>query len=476
VLLTRASGARTMGLMTAKPDTGRPGQGAETDGRAVLIETYGCQMNLYDSGVLEALLQNRGFAITRDFERADVIVLNTCAIREHAEQRVIGRLGELSRYRRDNPKLSFAVVGCMAQNLGAEITRQVPYVDYVLGPDQFFRLPEYLLQKPAGRPIINLDRGAFDYETVLPVGENAWANFVTISRGCDNICAYCVVPSTRGHQRNRPPEEIVAEVEGLAKNGNLEVTLLGQNVNAWVHRGRRFDWLIGRVSETSIRRIRFMTSHPKDMTPDIVAALAGYPKLCEHFHLPMQSGSSAVLRRMQRQYTREHYLDLIAAVRRHFPAASITTDIIVGFCGETEAEFAETLTAVEAAGFDSAFMFNYSVRPGTFAAQHLPDDVPEPVKNERLARLIELQKAQARARNQHLVGTRQEVLVDGHARRDGELLKGKTRTNKTVLFAGDDALLGQLLAVEITAADAWTLHGRCAAEQIHLHPAVAPAT
>lgn len=449
-----------------------PGDGG---GRTVLIETYGCQMNLYDSGVLEALLRNRGFDITYDHASADVIVLNTCAIREHAEQRVIGRLGELSRHQRTNPELSFAVIGCMAQNLGEKLPERVPFVDYVLGPDQFFRLPDYLLQKPVAGPIINLERGTFDYESVLPVGENPWTNFVTISRGCDNICAYCVVPSTRGHQRNRPVNEIVLEVQGLAEQGTVEVTLLGQNVNAWVHRGSRFDALVGAVSTTDIRRIRFLTSHPKDMTPDVVAALADHPKLCEHFHLPMQSGSSAVLERMRRQYTRDQYLELIAAVRRHFPTASITTDIIVGFCHESEEEFEATLHAVREASFDSAFMFNYSVRPGTYAALHMPDDVPDAVKTERLMRLIDLQKEQARLNNEGLVNTSQEVLVDGFARRDSSLLKGKTRTNKTVLFCGPKSLLGEMVTVEITRADAWTLHGQLPARQIHLRASAVPA-
>ena len=426
---------------------------------SVLIETYGCQMNLYDSGVLEALLRNRGFEMTRDHAAADVIVLNTCAIREHAESRVIGRLGELSKYRRDNPDLRFAVIGCMAQNLGEAIPRQAPYVDYVLGPDQFYRLPEYLARDPESFPVINLERGTFDYERVLPVNENPWINFVTISRGCDNICAYCVVPRTRGHQRNRPPEEIVAEVEGLARQGTVEVMLLGQNVNTWVHRGQRFDDLIGRVSRTDIQRVRFMTSHPKDMTPDIVARLASYPKLCEHFHLPIQSGSSQVLSRMRRQYTRRHYLELVESVRRHFPHASITTDIIVGFCGETEAEFEETLSAVDESQFDSAFMFNYSVRPGTFAAEHLPDDVPESTKQARLSRLIELQQRQAEENNRRLVGQTLEVLVDGPSRRDPERFKGKTRTNKTVVLDGQTDLLGRLVQVRITQTDAWTLHG-----------------
>jgi tRNA-2-methylthio-N6-dimethylallyladenosine synthase len=320
-------------------------------------------------------------------------------------------------------------------------------------------LPEYLLYSRRNGPIINLERGTFDYESVLPVGENTWTNFVTISRGCDNICAYCVVPSTRGHQRNRAPEEITSEVQGLAEQGVVEVMLLGQNVNAWVYRGRRFDDLVRDVQRTDIRRIRFMTSHPKDMTPEIIERLSENSKLCEHFHLPMQSGSSRVLERMRRQYTREHYLGLIDAVREHFPNASITTDIIVGFCGETEDDFNETLSAVEAAQFDSAFMFNYSVRPGTFAAETMPDDVPEVTKNERLARLIALQQVQARDINRKLIGKAQEVLVDGLSKRDQSVLKGKTRTNKTVLLQGSDALLGRVVTARITDADAWTLHG-----------------
>jgi tRNA-2-methylthio-N6-dimethylallyladenosine synthase len=426
---------------------------------SVLIETYGCQMNLYDSGILEALLRNRGFDITRDHAAADVIVLNTCAIREHAEQRVFGRLGELSRFRRDNPDLRFAVVGCMAQNLGEKIPRQMPYVDYVLGPDQFFRLPEYLADTAQSDPVVNLDRGQFDYERVLPVSENPWLNHVTISRGCDNICAYCVVPFTRGHQRNRPPDEIIAEVQGLAQQGTVEVMLLGQNVNAWVYRGLRFDELVAAVGKTDIQRIRFMTSHPKDMTPEIVARLSECEKLCPHFHLPMQSGSSAVLSRMKRQYTREHYLTLIDAVRQYFPRASVTTDVIVGFCGETDAEFEETLSAVREARFDSAFMFNYSVRPGTYAAEHMPNDVAEPIKTARLTRLIELQKDLAVSANQNLLGQTVEILVDGPSKRSPDRFKGKTRTHKTVLVDGSPELLGQLVHVKITGADAWTLHG-----------------
>ena len=425
----------------------------------VLIETYGCQMNLYDSGILESLLRNRGFELTTDHARADLMVLNTCAIREHAEQRVLGRLGELARYRGDNPHLRFAVVGCMAQHLGQRIAQLSPYVDYVLGPDQFFRLPEYLSLPHENYPVVNLDRGRFDYERVLPASDNPWVNYVTISRGCDNVCAYCVVPSTRGHQRNRPPEEIVAEVQGLAERGTVEVMLLGQNVNAWVHRGRRFDDLVCAVAETDIRRIRFMTSHPKDMTPEIVERLSGCAKLCGHFHLPVQSGANAVLSRMRRQYTREHYLAVADAVRRHFPGASLTTDLIVGFCGETEEEFEETLGLVREVQFDSAFMFNYSVRPGTYAAEALPDDVPEAVKTARLARLIDLQKAMALRANRKLVGRTVEVLVDGISRRSAAKMKGRTRELKTVLVDARPEWPGRLLDVRVDRADAWTLHG-----------------
>lgn len=432
--------------------TGRP--------ETVLIETYGCQMNLYDSGVLEALFRNRGFEVTREHAEADLIVLNTCAIRDHAEQRVLGRLGELLRYRADNPELRFAVVGCMAQNMGERLLEQAPHVDYVLGPDQFFRLPEYLTSSHDRYPVVNLERGTFDYERVLPVSENPWVNYVTISRGCDNICAYCVVPSTRGHQRNRAPEEIVQEVQGLAEAGTVEVMLLGQNVNAWVHRGRRFDHLVKAVNQTDIQRIRFMTSHPKDMTPEIVERLAECDKLCEHFHLPAQSGSSTVLARMRRQYTREHYLTVVEAVRRYFPSASVTTDLIVGFCGETEEEFEDTLSLVREARFDSSFMFNYSVRPGTHAASHLADDVLETVKTSRLTRLIQLQKEQAQAANQKLVGQAVEVLLDGPSRRSPKRLKGKTRSLKTVLVDASPEWLGRRVQVKIDLADAWTLHGK----------------
>lgn len=426
---------------------------------SVLIETYGCQMNLYDSGILESLLKNRGFKVTHNHADADVIVLNTCAIRDHAERRVLGRLGELSKYRKTNPDLRFAVVGCMAQNMGEQIPERAPYVDFVLGPDQLYRLPEYLTQKRSSTPVINLERGVFDYESVLPISENPWVNYVTISRGCDNICAYCVVPSTRGHQRNRAPEEIVQEVQGIAEQGTVEVMLLGQNVNAWVYKGQRFHDLVARVQETDIQRIRFLTSHPKDMTRDIIEALADYPKLCEHFHLPIQSGSSSVLERMRRQYTREHFLNLVSAVRKWFPNASITTDIIVGFCGETDEEFEETLSVVTACRFDSAFMFNYSVRPGTYAAEQMPDDVPEATKKERLTRLIELQQAQSAAINRELVGSRLEVLVDGYSKRDPKKVKAKTRTNKTVILNGDARWLGKTIQVDISEADAWTLHG-----------------
>lgn len=434
-------------------------QAARKRPETVLIETYGCQMNLYDSGILEALLRNRGFEITRAHEEADLIVLNTCAIREKAEERVFGRLGELSRFRAHNPELRFAVVGCMAQHLGEHIGERASLVDYVLGPDQFFRLPEYISQPQDRYPVINLERGRFDYERVLPVSENPWINYVTISRGCDNICAYCVVPGTRGHQRNRPLDEIVSEVQGLSEQGVVEVMLLGQNVNAWVVRGRRFDELVHQVATTDIGRIRFMTSHPKDMTPDIVERLADCAKLCEHFHLPAQSGSNSVLSRMRRQYTRDHYLSVVDAVRRHFPHASVTTDLIVGFCGETEEEFEDTLSLVREVHFDSAFMFNYSVRSGTHAAAYMPDDVPEPVKTQRLSRLIELQTECAREANQALVGRTVEVLVDGTSRRSTSQFKGKTRTLKTVLLDAEPKWLGRLVNVRIDAADAWTLHG-----------------
>jgi len=414
----------------------------------IYIETYGCQMNVADSELMLGVLRREGYVRTDDPAAADVLLVNTCAVRDHAEQRVLGRMGELKRYKRPGGVLG--VMGCMAQRLGPRLLERVPQVDLVVGPDGYRSLPELIARVGSGERAADVEFKSWEhYEDVPPVRGQSVSAYVTVQRGCDYRCTFCIVPMTRGPERSRILTDVVREVEGLAAQGTTEVTLLGQTVNSYHDGVHDFADLLRAVGAVpGLRRLRFTSPYPTDFTDRVLAAMAGTAAVCEHVHLPVQSGSTRVLKRMLRRYTRERYLEVVAALRSAIPGLALTTDIIVGFPGETEVDFAETLSLVEDVDFDDAFTFKYSVREGTPAVR-IKDHITEELKAERLERLITLVRRVARARSMALVGTAQEVLVEGPARR-GDLLQGRTRTNKVALFEGPAAWIGTYRRVRLT--------------------------
>ncbi|MBI5267794.1 MAG: tRNA (N6-isopentenyl adenosine(37)-C2)-methylthiotransferase MiaB [candidate division Zixibacteria bacterium] len=425
------------------------------------ISTYGCQMNLADSSTLASALITRGYRRVEHEQDADLIILNTCSVREKAEERVLGRLGELYQHKRRKPSVKIAVVGCMAQRLSQDLRERVPHVDMVLGTDRLFELPD-VLEGNEGTQAVMTAFGHEDIDMILPVKETPYSAFLTISRGCDNYCTYCIVPYVRGKERSHSAEYLVDSVRKLVDEGVVEITLLGQNVNSYRHGDTDFPGLLQRViRETGVKRLRFMTSHPKDLSRKLVDVLADEPRLLPHVHLPLQSGSNRILKMMGRIYTIEHYFKIVDYIREKLPYFSLTTDLIVGFPTETDEEYEMTLAAVHRIRYDSAFMFRYSVRPGTTAAK-LPDDVPEDVKIARLNRLIRLQQEISYEVNQREIGQIRTSLVEGDSRRSKEYRRARTEGNKTVLFRGDHAPVGSILPIRITAADAFTLHGEIA--------------
>src|SRR5436309_8239064 len=400
--------------------------------RRVYIETYGCQMNVSDSELMFGVLGREGYVRTEDPAEADVLLVNTCAVRDHAEQRVLGRMGELKRSSRPGDVLG--VVGCRAQRLGANLFERVPQVDLVIGPDGYRGLPELIAQARAGDRAADVAfKGWEHYEDVPPVRGNPISAFVTVQRGCDYRCTFCIVPMTRGPERSRKLADVVGEVARLTGAGTTEATLLGQTVNSY-HDGEHdfADLLRAGGAVDGIRRLRFTSPYPTDFTPRVLAAMADTPAVCEHVHLPVQSGSSRTLKRMLRRYDRERYLDVVAALRDAVPGITLSTDIIVGFPGESEDEFQETLSLVEEVQYDDAYTFKYSVRDGTPAVR-IKDHVPEEIKTERIGRLIALVRRIAKQKNIGLIGTTPEVLVEGPAKRGG-LLQARTRTNKIAML------------------------------------------
>jgi tRNA-2-methylthio-N6-dimethylallyladenosine synthase len=414
----------------------------------IYIETYGCQMNVSDSELLLGVLGRAGYIRTEDPATADVLLVNTCAVRDHAEQRVLGRMGELKRFKRPGGVLG--VVGCMAQRLGPKLLERVPQVDLVIGPDGYRGLPELIARARDGERAADVMFREWEHYEDVPAERPSGASaFVTVQRGCDYRCTFCVVPMTRGPERSRKLEDVVGEVSRLAAAGTSEVTLLGQTVNSYHDGTHDFaDLLRATGAVPGIRRVRFTSPYPTDFTDRVLAAIAETEAVCEHVHLPVQSGSSRVLKRMLRRYTRERYLEVVDALRAAVPGIALTTDIIVGFPGESEDEFAETLSLVEAVGFDDAFTFRYSLRDGTPAVK-LRDHVAADVAGERLQRLIALVRTVARRRNMALVGTSHEVLVEGRAKR-GSLLQARTRTNKVALVDGPDDWIGTYRRVQFT--------------------------
>ena len=430
------------------------------------IETFGCQMNLADTELMAGVLLREGYERALDLDDAEVIIVNTCAVREHAEQRVIGRVGELKRHKRAGGVLG--VVGCMAQRLGERLLERAPHVDFVAGPDGYRQLPVLIGRAREGE---RRAATAFDatehYEDIPPARRGAASAWVTVQRGCDYRCTFCIVPMTRGPERSRKLADVVREVAQVAARGVTEVTLLGQTVNSYHDGAHDFADLLRAVGGTEgVRRVRFTSPYPNDFTDRVLGAMAEVEAVCEHVHLPAQSGSSRVLRRMLRRYSREQYLDVVARLRAAVPDLAVTTDLIVGFPGETDAEFAETLSLVDAAGFDDAFTFRFSPREGT-AATRLPDAVAAGVAAERLEVLIGAVRRVARARNAALVGTTAEVLVEQEARRGG-LLQARTRQHRTVVLEGPDSWIGTYRTVRLVGTTGATFTGVPAATTLEV--------
>ena len=433
--------------------------------KKLFIETYGCQMNVADSEVVASIMQMDGFAITDKITEADAIFVNTCSIRDNAEQKVIQRLKYFQSLKRKNKKLIIGVIGCMAERVRDELISDYG-VNIVVGPDAYLDIPNLIGSVEHGNKAINVELSTTEtYRDVLPsrIG-NQISGFISIMRGCNNFCSYCIVPYTRGRERSRDVESILNELKDLQSKNFKEVTLLGQNVNSYraEKNGKviEFPDLLSIVSEAAPEiRFRFTTSHPKDMSDRTLEVIALKPNLCRFIHLPVQSGSDSILKLMNRKYTREWYLDRIAAIRRILPDASIGTDVFSGFHGETEEDHQLTLSLMREVGFDMAFMFKYSERPGTFAAKNLPDNVPEEVKLRRLAEIIDLQNELSNQSNQRDIGKVFEVLVEGFSKRSKEQLFGRTSQNKVVIFPRLNRRIGETIRVKVMSASSATLFG-----------------
>ena len=430
------------------------------------IETYGCQMNVADSEVVAAIMQTADCQMIDDWHNADIILLNTCSIRDNAEQKVVSRLRELRALTKKEHRPIMGVIGCMAERMGEALIQDYK-VDFVAGPDAYMDIPNLLAQCALGQKAINIELSKTEtYREVLParIGKSI-SGYVSIMRGCNNFCSYCVVPYTRGRERSRDVESILSEVRDLWAKGYKEVTLLGQNVNSWKEGELDFADLLAIVAEAVPEmRIRFTTSHPKDMSDKTLETIAKHKNLCRFIHLPVQSGSNKILKLMNRKYTREWYLDRIAAIRRILPDATIGTDVFCGFHDETPEDHAETLSLMREVGFDTAFMFKYSERPGTYAQKHLPDNISEEEKVRRLNEIIALQNELSLASNRREIGKTVEVLVEGFSKRSHEDMFGRTSQYKTVVFPRAGRHIGELVHVRVLEASAATLRGEIAEE------------
>jgi tRNA-2-methylthio-N6-dimethylallyladenosine synthase len=426
------------------------------------IETYGCQMNVADSEVVASILGMEAYESSTKPEEADLILLNTCSVRDNAEQKIIARLKALQAYKRKNARLIIGVLGCMAERVKEQLILEHG-ADLVAGPDAYLDLPNLIRAAGLGKKAVNVELSTTEtYREVLPLrlGNYRVSGFISIMRGCDNFCSYCVVPYTRGRERSRDPQSILNELADLRSKGYREVTLLGQNVNSYVYEGLDFAALLSMVADAAPDMwIRFTTSHPKDMSDKLLETMASRPNTCKHIHLPVQSGSSRILKLMNRRYTREDYLARVASIRSILPTASISTDLFCGFHSESDEDHQMTLSLMREVGFDSAFMFRYSERPGTYAAKHLPDDVPEKVKLARLAEMIGLQNELSAQSNQHEIGKTHTVLVDSWSKLSRERLSGRTEQNKTVVFVKGTAKIGDFVQVRIVNSTSATLLG-----------------
>ncbi len=436
--------------------------------RKVRIETYGCQMNVADSEVVAAVMATAGYDLADSDQEAAAVVINTCSIRDNAEQKILSRLAYWQALRRKLGRgIIIAVIGCMAERMKERLIDGYG-VDIVAGPDAYLDLPQLFAAAENGEKAINIELSTTEtYRDVMPrrIGSAGISGFISIMRGCNNFCSYCIVPYTRGRERSREPESILDELADLRSRGFREATLLGQNVNSYRFENADgsvvdFPALLEAVAEAAPdMRIRFTTSHPKDMTDATLEAMARHSNIARHIHLPVQSGSNSVLKEMNRKYTREWYLDRVAAIRRILPDAGLSTDMFTGFHGETEEDFNQTLTLMREAGFDSAFMFKYSERPGTFASKHLPDNVPEEVKIERLNQMIALQNELSLESNRRDIGKEFEVLVEGRSKRSADELFGRTSQNKVIVFPRGEFKPGDFVRVRVESATSATLRG-----------------
>ncbi len=439
----------------------------QAEEKKLYIETYGCQMNVADTEVVASIMEMDGYSITDDLESADAVFVNTCSIRENAEQRVINRLEYFNAIKRkQNDKLIIGVLGCMAERV-KEVLIEHHHADLVVGPDSYMDLPNLIGMAEQGQKAMNVELSKTEtYKDVIPlkIGGNNISGFISIMRGCNNFCTYCIVPYTRGRERSRDTESILNELDDLKKKGFKEVTLLGQNVNSYLYTNEEksvdFSDLLDMVAKHAPEmRIRFATSHPKDMTDKTLHTIANNENICKFIHLPFQSGSSRMLNMMNRKYDREWYLDRIAAIKRIIPGCGLSTDIMCGFHDETEEDHKETLSLMEEVGFDSAFMFKYSERPGTFASKKLKDNVPEEVKRRRLQEIIDLQRTHSELSNKRDVGKEFEVLIEGFSKKSRNQFFGRTSESKVVVFDKKSHNIGDTVRVKINAYTSATLLG-----------------
>ena len=436
------------------------------DNRKLFIETYGCQMNVADSEVIASVMQMAGYSVAETLEEADAVFMNTCSIRDNAEQKILNRLEFFHSLKKKKKNLIVGVLGCMAERVKDDLITN-HHVDLVVGPDAYLSLPDLIAAVEAGEKAINVELSTTEtYRDVIPsrICGNHISGFVSIMRGCNNFCTYCIVPYTRGRERSRDIESILNEIRDMRDKGFKEVTLLGQNVNSYLFEkeGEKisFPALLKRVAEeVPEMRVRFTTSHPKDMSDETLHVIAEHDNICKMIHLPAQSGSSRILKVMNRKYTREWYLDRIAAIRRILPDCAISTDLFCGFHSETEEDYQETLSLMREVGYDSAFLFKYSERPGTYAAQHLPDTVSEEEKVRRLQGMIDLQNQLSEESNKRDIGKVFEVLIEGFSKRSREQLFGRTSQNKVVIFDKKNYHVGQFIKVRINRASSATLFG-----------------
>lgn len=439
---------------------------AVNEEKKLFIETYGCQMNVADSEVVASIMQMDGYVMTDKIEEADAIFVNTCSVRDNAEQKIYGRLQYFQSLKRKKKSLIIGVLGCMAERVKEDLIK-VHHADLVVGPDSYMDLPNLVGAVERGEKAINVELSTQEtYKDVIPLklGGMQISGFVSIMRGCNNFCTYCIVPYTRGRERSRDIESILNEIRDMRDKGFKEVTLLGQNVNSYLFESAgekiSFPMLLEKVAEEVPQmRVRFTTSHPKDMSDDTLRVIAAHDNICKMVHLPAQSGSSRILKVMNRKYTREWYLDRIAAIRRIIPDCAISTDLFCGFHSETEEDYQETLSLMREVGYDSAFLFKYSERPGTYASKHLPDTVSEEEKVRRLQGMIDLQNQLSEESNKRDIGKVFEVLIEGFSKRSREQLFGRTSQNKVVIFDKKNYHVGQFIKVRINRASSATLFG-----------------